>query len=86
MKCIEENSECLDLLSKTLEVEQKQKKRLIEIGIEKENNIEVPNKNSILEEEEAQRKSLMDALLRTDTPSTGSVVKILTNIQGKFSK
>ena len=37
---------------------------------------------SLLDQEDAQRKELMDALVRDSTPSNAPVVKVLTNVQG----
>lgn len=40
MKCIEENTERMGFLKKTLELEQRQKQRLIDISIQKEKDFE----------------------------------------------
>lgn len=39
--------------------------------------------NSVLEQEEAVRKELVDAMVSSSTPSNAPVVKVLTNVQGK---
>ena len=41
--------------------------------------------NSVLEQEEAVRKDLVDAMVNSSTPSNGPVVKVLTNVQGNLS-
>lgn len=90
--CIEENTEKLDLLEKTLALEQKQNSRLEDMIKQKEKEREQamrqqlyegssPTTTSILNLEDAQRKGLMDALIRDSTPNA-PVVKVLNNIQG----
>lgn len=95
MKSIEENTERMDLLEKTLEVEEKQKKRLLDLTLQKEKELEKAHQNklfegnystnaSVLDEEENQRKQLIDAMVsnNSNTSSNGPVVRVLTNIQG----
>ena len=95
MKSIEENTEKLDLLERTLQVEQKQKKRLEAIAIQKQQQMEEANRRQLLEghstssaavldQEDAQRKELVDAMIRESTPSNASVVKVLTNVHGNY--
>lgn len=92
--CIEENTEKLDLLERTLAVEEKQKKRFEQMIKEKEKEKEEAlrrqlyegstasmSSSSILDKEDDQRKALMDALVR-ESSSNAPVVKVLTNIQG----
>lgn len=80
------------MLEKTLLVEEKQRKRLQEIAMQnrKEKEADITNQlyegstttaNSILDQEEAQRKELMDSLVRDSTPDA-PVVKVLNNVQG----
>ena len=92
---IEENTERLDLLEKSLQVEQRQKKRLEDLSKQQEKEREEAsrrelydgNKNTTLSninEEEDQRKELVDAMIRHANPSNGPVVKVLTNVHGEF--
>lgn len=95
MKCIEENTERLNLLQKTLELEEKQKKRLLEISLQKrKENEDCQRKQmcddysntttTMLNEEEAIRKSLVDEMVKTCTPANAPTVKVLTNLQGNL--
>ena len=101
MKCIEENTERLDLLQKTLLLEEKQKKRLLDLSLEKKNEIvagnlqklyegnnstNISNTTNILDREEAQAKELVNYMVQNSTPSIAPVVKVLTNVQGIFFK
>lgn len=98
MQSIEENSERLTLLQKTLSVEHRQKKRLLDISIQKERQLEQANTakllegytnctttDSILDQEDALRKTLVDAMVKNSTPSDAPTVKVLTNMQGKLA-
>ena len=89
---IEENTEKLDLLEKTLLIEEKQKKRLQGIMSQNEKEKEEAARiqlfegnnattMSMLDQEESQRKELMDGLIRNSTPNA-PVVKVLNSIQG----
>ena len=95
MKCIEENSERLDLLQKTFQVEEKQKKRLLDISRQKKTEMEEAQRNqmyggfsqstttmSMLDQEEAIRKSLVDDMIKNSNGSNTTTVKVLTNLQG----
>lgn len=91
MKAIEEHSERLDLLERTLAIEEKQKKRQMEFALmkhqekEKNQNInlyEGASCSSLLDEEDAQRKKLLDNMVQNSTNSNGPIVKVLTNVQG----
>ena len=92
MKCIEENSERLDLLQKTHLLEQKQKKRLMEIALQREKEIAEANQmklyegtstnSSILDQEDALRKELADAMNKGSTTAITPVVRVLNNVQG----
>ena len=93
MQSIEENTEQLDLLERTLLVEQKQKKRLEVIALQKQQQMEESNRRKMfegkvtttptaLDEEEAQRKDLVDTMIK-DCTSNSPVVKVLTNVHGK---
>ena len=97
MKSIEENTEKLDLLERTLQVEMKQKKRMEALNVQKNKEVEERNRqqlfegqtstpSTILDQEDANRKVLLDAMIRDSTPSNGPVVKVLTNVHGKCSK
>lgn len=94
MKCIEENTERLDLLQKTLSLEEKQKKRLKDMNIEREKQVQDEkiqklydgngnSNSSVLDQEEALRKQLVDTMIQSATPATTPVVRVLTNVQGK---
>lgn len=95
MVCIEENTERLDLLQKTLEVEERQRKRLEDIKIKMENDFEETQRRSlyegyttcttaasIMDQEDADRRQLMEEMVRHSTPSNAPTVKVLTNVQG----
>ena len=91
-KCIEENTERLDLLEKSLAVELRQKKRLLDICVEKQRGEEESERQklyegnsstaSLLDQEDAQRKELFDAMVQKTTLSIEPVVKVLSNVQG----
>lgn len=92
MECIGENSERIELLEKTVVLENRQKKRMLDISIQKQKELEdskslalyegtFSSSNSILEQEEAVRKELLDVMV-TNPGSNGPVVKVLTNVQG----
>lgn len=95
-KCIEENTERLDLLTKTLLVEERQKKRLQELSMKEQKESEEANRRqlfegtnpntppSILDQEEANRKELMTEMIRHSSPSDGPAIKVLNNIQGIY--
>lgn len=91
--CIEENTEQLDLLQKTLEVEQRQKNRLLQISLQKERENENEKRknlldgtstttNSLLDQEDTTRKELVQAMVENSNQCNGPVVKVLTNLQG----
>ena len=97
MKTIEENTERLDLLQRTLLLEERQNKRLIELSTQKEKEIENDQRKQMyegytnstttiskLDQEEAQRKLLVDEMVKTSTPSNAPTVKVLTNLQGNL--
>ena len=95
MKCIEENTERMDLLEKTLQVEEKQKKRLLDLTLQREKDQEKANlsklhegnmsaSTSMLDQEDAQRKHLVDEMVSNTTPSNAPVVRVLTNLQGIY--
>ena len=95
MTCIEENTERLDLMQKTLAVEEKQKKRLMEASIQKEQELQQANimqlfegnstADSVLNQEEAHRKQLVDHMLKNTSPSIAPVVKVVNNVQGMLT-
>ena len=91
MKCIEENTERLDLLEKSLLLEEKQKNRLREIDFKKKEEIDASttmdlyagNSNtSLLDEEEAIRKELVEFMAKNSSTPMAPVVRNLTNLQG----
>ena len=93
MECIGENSERLELLEKTLVLEQRQKKRMQDLSKQKQKELAeahtlalyegtLNSTTSVLEQEDAVRKDLVDAMVKNSTPSNGPVVKVLTNVQG----
>ena len=96
MKLIEENSEKLDLLEKTLIVEERQKQRLAEVSVQNEKEQEIAksaqlydeNSNSAstasLEQEDRQRKEIVHSMVVNSTPSNAPMVKCMTNIQGNI--
>lgn len=91
---LEEDTERLDLLQKSREVEEKQRQRLHNISKQREslnaekNRLRLFEENnttaaSILDQEDAIRKQLVDAMVKETNPSNAPVVRVLTNIQGK---
>ena len=91
--CIEEYTERLDLLEKTLQLEERQHRRLQDLATQKEKEEEEAKKKELFEgmtnstlsmlgQEEVQRKELVEAMIQQSTPANGPVVKVLTNIQG----
>ena len=97
MKSIEENTEKLDLLERTVIVEQKQKQRLEALALEQQQQIENAKKRQlfeghattstpILDQEDAHRKELVDTMVRECSSSQGPIVKVLTNVNGKLKK
>ena len=83
-------------MEKAREVEVKQRQRLQNISMQRQSLIEQTNRlrlfeennttaASILDQEDAQRKQLVDVMVRESTPSNAPVVRVLTNIQGKRS-
>ena len=93
MKCIEENYERLDLLEKTLALEEKQNKRLLDINIQEEKEMEEENIvklytttiNTPLDEEDSARKELVESMAQNSTPALSPIIRNLTNVQGKNS-
>ena len=96
MKSIEEDTEHMDLLEKMVELENKQKQRLWDISVQREKDLERdnvtklyegtqnPTTSSILDQEEAHAKDLVAAMVSTKTTSNGPIVKVLSNVQGKY--
>ena len=93
MKSIEENTEQLDLLERTLMVEEKQKQRLKALALQKERDIEECNRRQLYEghsttsaakmdQEDTYRKELLDDMVKDATPSNAPIVKVLTNVHG----
>lgn len=94
MKSIEENTEKLDLLERTLTLENNQKKRLQAIALKKQQELDESNRRDLFEghttstaallnQEESHRKELMDTMIRESTSSNSTVVKVLTSVNGK---
>lgn len=97
MKCIEENTERLDLMQRTYELEEKQRQRLLDISLQKKKELEQAQRSnmydgysnstttdSMLDQEEANRKTLVDEMVKNSTPSNAPIVKVLTNLQGNL--
>lgn len=97
MVLIEENTERLDLLQKTLAVEIKQSKRLQDIKVQMQKDIaETQRKRlyegysastttaSILDQEDAERRQLLEELAKNSTSSDAPTVKVLNNVQGNL--
>ena len=94
MTSIEEYTERMDLLQKTAIVEAKQKKRIMELQAQKQKKMQEEKmlnllsggtNSSILEQEENQRKMLLDSMVKSATPSTTPIVRVLNNAQGILS-
>lgn len=95
MTYIEENTERLDLMVKTLALEEKQKKRLLEASMQQQKEKEESNRfqlyegntnsttTSMLQQEEAHRKELIDVMQQNVTPATAPIVRVVANVQGK---
>ena len=94
MQSIEENTERLDLLQKSLAVEQKQKQRLFELSNNKKKELEEANRKrlyevncattSILDQEDSHRKELVENMVQNSATSLTPVVKVMTNVQGTY--
>lgn len=94
MKCIEENSERLDLHLKSFSLEEKQKKRLLEINIQRKREIDTTNQmklydgtstnSSILDQEDDIRKQLSESMNQCSTPALTPVVRVLNNVHGIY--
>ena len=93
MLSIEEYSERMDLLQKTAIAEEKQKKRILELKAEKQkksneekmlNLLSGATNSTNLEQEETQRKMLVDSMVRSATQSNAPIVRVLNNAQGSF--
>lgn len=92
MSSIQENTERLELLKRTFLVEERQKKRIQEMVLlrEKEKKKEElqnllkqsATSNAMFEQEENQRKILVEAMVKSANPSNGPIVKVLNNVQG----
>lgn len=90
---IEECSEKLNFLEKTLAIEERQNKRRLELSQEKEKEQDEsssqqlcgihPSTQTVLDQEEALRKKLVDSMVQNTSSSNTPVVKVLTNLQGK---
>lgn len=96
MKSIEENTERLDLLQKTLEIEQRQQKRLMDLARQKQREKEEAERRKLfdatntaaptaatLDQDEVQSRQLIDEVAKTSPPNA-PVVRVLTNINGNF--
>ena len=92
MKCIEENSQRIDLLQKTLALEDRQNLRIYEMNFQKKREMETAKNSklidggindSILDQEEAQGRELVHSMVQSSTPTIAPVVRVLTNVQGK---
>ena len=84
------------MLQKTFALEERQKRRLLEIAIQNESDLETKknsklyeanNSNanhSLLDEEEAQGRELVRSMVQKSTPQIAPVVRVLNNVQGNF--
>ena len=95
MQCIAENTERLHLQQQTLNLEQKQQKRLLDISLQKKKEAEEAQRlslfeanssssPSVLDQEDAIRKQLVDAMVKSTTPDIAPVVKCVSNVQGSL--
>lgn len=90
---MEEAAEKLDLLERTLALEQRQKNREQEMLRLKQQDLQQKNapqhqeasSNSVLFLEEAERKKLAESMVRNPN-SNGPIVKVLNNVQGTYLK
>lgn len=93
---ITDHSEKLDLLEKTLAIEERQNKRaheqnaILDAKQEQERIKNMMDGNSstmesVLEQEEKQRKQLVHDMNVNLTETTKPIVKVLTNLQGKIT-
>ena len=91
MTSIQEYSERMDLLQKTAMVEEKQEKRIMELQAQKQkkmqedkmlNLLSSGTSSSVLDQEDIQRKMLLDSMVKAATPSTTPMVRVLNNTQG----
>ena len=98
MKCIEEHNERLDLLQKTLLVEERQKKRLLDLNIEKHNEIEEANQRklyegntnltttSMMDQEDSHSQQLLDEMAKASSTINDPAVKVMTYVQGAHTQ
>ena len=91
MQSIAENTERLDLLKRTLQVEERQKKRLLDLTNQRKKEMEEADRKNFLEgnlntvdfqKEEAERDQLIREMVQNSSKSDGPAVKVLVNIQG----
>lgn len=86
----------MELLQKTLEVEQRQKQRASEISLmrkkeeEKQKELDLmtendPASNFALDQEENQRRALLDNMSQNSTPAVASIVKVLNHSHCKYT-
>ena len=83
------------MLEKTLLVDKKRQLRLESLSSQKNKEVEEDNTKQlfqghtttpsvVLDQEDAQRKVLLDAMIRESNQSNGPVVKVLTNVHGNL--
>lgn len=90
MLTIEELTERLILTEKTAALEEKQRRRLMESSSNrqqaKSDDVRLPEasaeSNSLLDQEDAHRKLVVDNMVQNCSASNGPVVKVLVNVQG----
>lgn len=94
-KLIEESSEKLDLLEKTLLVDERQRQRLLTMTMEKEREREkartlqlydgtLYTPSTLFEQEECHRKELVEEMMKSSTPSNMPIVRCINNVQGIY--
>lgn len=94
MSCITDNSERINLLEKTRDIECRQKKRMADLNDftdkekDKENKLLEVKRSStyILDQEEENRKMLVVDMNVNATDSVKPIVKVLNNVQGTMGK
>lgn len=89
MTSYEENTEMADLLEKTLEVENRRKKRMAEETLgkkkeeEKQKEIDLLDRsqssNLMLQQEDSHTKLLVDEMIQKSAPGVAPIVKFLSN-------
>lgn len=92
MSSIEENTEKLELLKKTFLVEERQKKRIYEMNLLRQKEVEEEKihkllehkatSNSMFQQEDKHRKILVETMVKNANPTNRPIVKVLQNVEG----